>query len=424
MGQSPGNSDRSRTRWKTIQSDLISAGLCLQPVPIREAPALTVAIPFDYAAGWSAQTSFLRSVCIALNRTAHPKSSVLVLNQSAAGEHHPALPDLSDSFLSIPREVWKDQKDRTALLDDLKVDCILNLFGTPPGAVPGLGLVGWIPDFQHFRLPSFFTEKERDSRDRQFREILGNCHRIILSSLDAERDCLRFQPDSATKTRVHPFPSGMAFQNLPDSSGSPVLEKYHLPEKFVLVANQFWAHKCHLTVVDAAKLLAESGVDIPFVLTGLPSDYRDPANTIVSKVLQRISMGGLRDRVIALAQVPYPDLIALLRHAALVLQPSSFEGWSTTVQDAKALGRPVACSSIALHREQAPNAVGFFDHQSPGELAELLRAQWPKLLPGPDPAAESIALDEERDFADQYGRQMWRTCFEAVATARAKAPRL
>jgi hypothetical protein len=99
-------------------------------------------------------------------------------------------------------------------------------------------------------------------------------------------------------------------------------------------------------------------------------------------------------------------------------------GWPTTVQDAKALGRPVACSSIALHREQAPNAVGFFDHQSPGELAELLRAQWPKLLPGPDPAAESIALDAERDFADQYGRQMWRTCFEAVATARAKAPRV
>ena len=404
--------------WQRIQSDLISAKLSLSPAPYPDLPALTIAIPFESSAGWSAQTSFLRSVCIALTKTAHPRSRVLLLSLSAAGAAQTGPADICNDTLLLPREIWRNQKDRFALLKDLAVDCILNLFGPPPETASGIGVVGWIPDFQHFRMPRFFADQERASRDRQFSEILDNCHRVILSSQDAERDCLRFRPPAAAKIRVHPFPSSMALQTMPKRSPASVLQKYHLPEKFALVANQFWSHKCHLTVVAAARMLAEGGLRVPFVLTGLPSDYRDPANAIVSKVLQEISMGGLRDCVIPLAQVPYADLIALLRHAALVVQPSSFEGWSTTVQDAKALGRPVACSSIALHREQAPNAVGFFDHQRPEELAELLRTEWERLQPGPDENNESIALDAEREFADQYGRALWCTCFEAVAAAK------
>jgi len=157
------------------------------------------------------------------------------------------------------------------------------------------------------------------------------------------------------------------------------------------------------------------------VLTGLPSDYRDPSNSLVSKVLQGIATGGLRNTVIPLAQVPYADLVGLLRHAALIVQPSSFEGWSTTVQDGKALGRPVACSSISLHREQAPEAVGFFGPTSPGELADVLERAWPALRPGPDTAKEAEALAVERLFAQNYGAALWRTCAEAASVVKAAA---
>ena len=132
-------------------------------------------------------------------------------------------------------------------------------------------------------------------------------------------------------------------------------------------------------------------------------------------MLQAIASGGVRDCVMPLAQVPYADLIALLRHAALVIQPSSFEGWSTTVQDAKALGRPVACSSISLHREQAPNAVGFFGPTRPNELADLMERVWADLSPGPDPNREQIALNEERAFAHGYGETLWQICAEAAS---------
>ncbi len=44
--------------------------------------------------------------------------------------------------------------------------------------------------------------------------------------------------------------------------------------------------------------------------------------------------------------------MALLRGAAAVLQPSRFEGWSTIIEDAKSLGKPIVASDIAVHREQ------------------------------------------------------------------------
>lgn len=374
-----------------------------------DAPEVTVAIPFEYSGAWAAQTSFLRAVSVSMHMARHRHGRVVVLNLSGkAGES--ALPaDVRELCVSIEREAWIDQAGRNTLLASLGIDCVFSLFGLPP-VVEGFGLVGWIADFQHFRMPEFFSEGEIKARDVHFSDIIARCDRVLLSSRDAERDCIRFNPAARGKTRVHPFPSGLAFQAIPSAS---VTAKYHLPEKYALVANQFWAHKNHLTVIEAARQLAGRGLHMPIVLTGLPADYRDPSNSLLSQVLQGIAAGGLRASVIPLGQVPYADLVALLRSAALVIQPSRFEGWSTTVQDAKALGRPVACSSISVHREQAPEATGFFRPTEPGELAALLEREWARLSAGPDPEKERIALAKERCFALDYGRALLQTCAEA-----------
>src|SRR6185295_3152663 len=135
--------------------------------------------------------------------------------------------------------------------------------------------------------------------------------------------------------------------------------KFRLPEKFALVANQFWAHKNHQVIAGAAAKLRNQGLTPTIVMTGLPADPRDTSNSNFSALLQKIAAAGLNGQIIILGQVPYVDLINLMTMAALVIQPSRFEGWSTIVQDSKALGRPVICSDIPVHREQAPDAIGF-----------------------------------------------------------------
>jgi glycosyltransferase involved in cell wall biosynthesis len=283
----------------------------------------------------------------------------------------------------------------------------------PALAIPrfrfGVRCLGWIPDFQHVHHPEFFQQTELDRRDAQFTRLAAEADGIILSSHDAHRDFTVFAPGAQAKELVLPFPSLFAFS---PPTGDPVsaVTKYHLPEKFALVVNQFWSHKNHAIVVEALWLLRQQGITIPVVMTGLPNDPRDLQNSALSNLLQAIAAGGLQNQILILGRVPYADLVSLMRSTALYIQPSRFEGWNTSVQDMKALGRPMACSDIPVHREQVPDCLGFFGTDDAPALARLLAARWNGLNAGPNLSHEAKCIAAEQAFARAHGRTLLEAC--------------
>jgi glycosyltransferase involved in cell wall biosynthesis len=236
----------------------------------------------------------------------------------------------------------------------------------------------------------------------------------MLTSQDAREDFAAFAPKHAHKARVVSFPASLATETIADDPHVTV-KKFNLPEKFALVANQFWLHKNHQVVVEAVAQLRQRNVRVPVVMTGLPADYRDPINQVLSQTLQAVACAGLVDQVVLLGLVSDEELVALMRAAALIIQPSRFEGWSTIVQNTKALGRPLVCSDIAAHREQVPNALGFFPCERADALAEILATYWPRLEPGPNPEAEHKALAAEHEAVKQYGQSILKLCLEAFS---------
>jgi glycosyltransferase involved in cell wall biosynthesis len=291
------------------------------------------------------------------------------------------------------------------------VQVLLPLFDLPPWDVR-LKTIGWIPDFQHVYLPEFFPAAERQRRDTAMLRLAERATFVMLSSHAAQEHFKAFAPAHAGKARVLPFPSLFAFTP-PGGEAVKNVSRFNLPEKFALVANQFWAHKNHLVVVEALRLLRQRGMHVSVLMTGLPADHRDPSNQNLSRLLQSIAVANLSAQVTILGQVPYADLIDLMRTATVIIQPSRFEGWSTIVQDAKALGRPLLCSDLPVHLEQAPSALGFFPCDDAQKLADLLADHWPALEPGPDLKAEARALTTEREFARLHGQSLLGLCLES-----------
>lgn len=234
--------------------------------------------------------------------------------------------------------------------------------------------IGWIPDFQHAHLPGFFSPNEIASRDRLFNTIAANSDLVFLSSNDAFDHYKRFfPPELHYKARVLRFVSQVdvryfEFDGLVLAS---LVEKYGVKEKFIYIPNQFWKHKNHIAVLRAAKILRDKGVNFCFVFTGHKHDYRAPG--LYGSLDEYVLNNGLSDNVFFLGSVPYYDVMALLRFSVAVVNPSLFEGWSSTVEECKSAGKRMILSDIPVHREQCPNAL-FFDSDSPEQLARLIES--------------------------------------------------
>jgi glycosyltransferase involved in cell wall biosynthesis/GT2 family glycosyltransferase len=369
-------------------------------------------------AGWSGGASYTRILLASLAATrangsagadsgSWPHEDRLVF---LAREGKIGLPDRvqSASFASVVRAYAT-----TGRVSDFGFDVVLPVRDNAVHDIP-TAKVGWIPDFQHYRLPELFSLNDLAARDALFDTIARDCEIVIVSSESARKDFETFLPLFTEKARVLPFPSVLWAAPLSDDPERVVLD-YHLPAKYGLVANQFWRHKNHSVLPDALSILKRHGIELPLVLTGLPTDYRDTENQHLSEFFQACARRGVGNQVHFLGYLPYWDMISLMRCAAVVIQPSRFEGWNTSVEDAKALGRPLLCSDIPVHRAQAPEALGFFEATSAEQLAHLLRTSLPDLSSGPSPVLEASALGRSKARAVEFGRSLLSIAEEAYS---------
>jgi len=362
--------------------------------------------------GWLAGGVVTRTMALALKQAG--ADVVYASDSESALAGVPGLTIPAPNYLplewTLRRALQRGSKETLSrALINAQVDVALPTIGALK--VKGLPTVGWIPDFQHLRLPELFSVEKRRNLTREFGALAARSARVLLSSRDAAKDFLHFFPENSGKARVVSFPSLFAFSP-PASEAGNTRGKFYLPERFLLVINQFWRHKNHKTVAQALGMAKRLGKEIPLVMAGLPVDYRDPENSAMSETFQELAMGGVSGQCVFLGKVGRDDLVDLLRTATAVVQPSLFEGWNTTAQDAKALGCPVLASDLGVHREQCPEAAGFFPPDQPEQLARILAECWDRFPTRPDLASEEAALAREKEFARTYGEKLMAVCEE------------
>ncbi|MBD5538711.1 MAG: glycosyltransferase family 4 protein [Desulfovibrio sp.] len=243
----------------------------------------------------------------------------------------------------------------------------------------------WIPDFQHVHRPEFFSAEEIAMRDRYFADGAADAQGILLSSADAAADFARLFPRHAHKARILRFVADSHPATAEEQQA--VLGKYDIHEPFFHVPNQLWIHKNHGVVLEALKTLKSRG-KVPLVIsTGRTNDYRHPEYFPAFK--KEVEEAGLAERFRFLGLAPYEDVRALMTAAVAFVNPSFFEGWSTTVEEAKSLGKKILLSGIGVHKEQAPERGVFFDPEDGAALADAMA----ECLAAYDPQAEMRARE-------------------------------
>ena len=263
----------------------------------------------------------------------------------------------------------------------------IRLLSHAPATLPRalMPSIGWIYDLQHKERPDLFTVEDCRSRDRAFEALCRSSAAVLVSSEDALRALKNHFPQCANRASYLRFVANVGV-TVP-TSFDVLKRKYRLPDAFFYLPNQFWKHKNHSTVLEALDVLRSQHKEVFVVATGAGTDHRHPDH-FSSLVDMRKSLH-LEDLFRMLGVVPYEDLLGLMRGCIAVINPSLFEGWSTTVEEAKSLGKQVLLSSIPVHVEQDPDRGLYFDAMSAPELADRMAI-----------AAEGFSIVADQRFMD------------------------
>lgn len=260
-----------------------------------------------------------------------------------------------------------------ALLKYHRIDVISHVWFVYKGRAP-FRIIGWIPDFQYLHLPELFPTLDPAEETRQNQKIISQSDIVILSSYNALEDFKRIAaPEHQSRGVVLQFVSQPHPAALPNAITLESLErKYGFEEKFFFLPNQFWAHKNHMVVLQAVKQLKDSGINVLVLCTGNTKDYRTNTTKYMESVYGFIKDNGLQDHVKILGHIDYNEVLSLMKNSLAVLNPSRFEGWSSSVEEAKSMGKPVVLSRIGVHVEQNPENGRYFDPDDAIGLSQIL----------------------------------------------------
>ncbi len=254
-----------------------------------------------------------------------------------------------------------------------------------------LPTLAWIADFQHRHLSDMFTYYRRKKRDLAYAMLCKSSTQVMVSSNDAAKDCEMFFSVPTEKISVVPFAVQLD-ESVLSVEPSEVIQTYNLPDRYFYFPGQLWQHKNHLALLEALSLLKEQGDNVVVVASGNPKDGR--SEKYPARVLEFISEKELSENFIFLGMLPYQHIMPLMRGSVAVINPSLFEGWSTIVEEAKALGVPMLLSDLAVHSEQAPKVCRFFDPLKPQEIADVMKESWQEWEAGPRYEIERSAFVE------------------------------
>jgi hypothetical protein len=235
----------------------------------------------------------------------------------------------------------------------------------------------WFPDFQYLHYPNNFSLLNRIFKKINIRFAATNATKIILSSRDSKKDLKKISKKAFKKSVVNSFVFNL-INKAEILSLRKIKKKYNIKNNFFYLPNQYFIHKNHIVVLKALKELLKNkrNNEISVISTGFNNDHRH--NDYYQKIKSYIKKNNLHKNYVYLGIVPFKDMMSLIYHSIALLNPSTFEGWSSSVEQAKSMGKKIILSNIDVHKEQIFNRAEYFSKNNFKQLSKILKKNWLK----------------------------------------------
>jgi glycosyltransferase involved in cell wall biosynthesis len=229
----------------------------------------------------------------------------------------------------------------------------------------------WYADLQTHHHPQNYSAMEiKKTAENEIRNLKAG-YPVVLSSQWCVDDFYSIYPNYPHPVKrlrfapTHPNFSGISFAALKN--------KFTIAQPYFIVSNQYWIHKNHIAVFKAIKLLKDKGVQVLCLCTGSPVVASANGKDYVEGLLRFVKENGLEKNIQFLGFIQREEQLCLMQNSLAIIQPSFFESWNTTVEDAKALNKFIIVSGLKIHREQLDSNCAFFDPTSEEALAVIMQ---------------------------------------------------
>lgn len=229
----------------------------------------------------------------------------------------------------------------------------------------------FLADLQYLHYPQNFSLKNILLRKINIYMSALHSTKIIVSSNDVKNDLEIVSKLASKKAVVSPFVFLSPEKN-EILKYSFLKTKFKLPSKYFYLPNQYWMHKNHKVVLNSLLYLKNKDKlkNIFIVSSGSKEEHR---NTKYFYELKKfIDDNKLYKYYKYLGTVSFKEVLSLIYYSVALIQPSKFEGRSSTVEQAKSMGKKIILSNIGIHKEQNPLRGKYFSTNNFIQLSNLL----------------------------------------------------
>ncbi len=228
-----------------------------------------------------------------------------------------------------------------------------------------------IHDLIFMRYPELYKAVDREIYQQKFFEACLAADKIIAISKQTKDDIISFFHIPKEKIEIIYQGCNPIFQEKKSEEElKQVLEKYHLPQSFLLNVGTLEKRKNGLLILKALQI---SNIDIPIVFVGKSTAYIKEFQSFIKEY------NIPENRVIFLHNVPTDDLPALYQAASIFIYPSLFEGFGIPILEAISSGTPVITNKYGCFIEAGGDAAKYINPNHPEEIgvaiSEILNHQ-------------------------------------------------